>query len=78
MKEATGELNTTVFVIIAVVALGAFFFTVIWPQIRNNMDQTTKCNAAICEKCPQGNQCQSVSCHLKDNPNVSFNCVWKG
>jgi len=50
MKEATGELNMTVFVIIVVAILAAFFFTIIWPMIRNNMARTTKCSDAICEK----------------------------
>ena len=42
MKEATGELNTTVIVVIIVAMLVAFFYTGVWPAIRNNMNVTTK------------------------------------
>ncbi len=33
MKEATGELNLTIIVVMAVGALMAFFYTLIWPMI---------------------------------------------
>ena len=76
MKEATGELNLTVIVVMAVAALMAFFYTLIWPTIKNNMTANTKCQAAICENCnPEG--CKTVQCWYKD-PNKKFNCVWKG
>ena len=35
MKEASGELNMTVVTIIAIAAIAAFFTAVIWPNIRN-------------------------------------------
>ena len=47
MKEASGELNLTVVVVMAVAALMAFFYTLIWPTIRNNMASNTKCQAAV-------------------------------
>ena len=34
MKEATGELNSTLIVVIIVAALAALFYTVIWPMIK--------------------------------------------
>lgn len=78
MKEATGELNMTVIVVIAVASLTAFFYFTIWPMIRRNMNQNTKCSSAICDKCPTGNTCNTVPCHTKENPNNTFECVWKG
>ena len=48
MKEATGELNTTLIVVTAVGALAAFFFGVLWPNLKNNYDSNTKCDAAVC------------------------------
>ena len=42
MKEASGELNMTVFVVTVVAALGVFFFTIIWPAIKNNMASLEK------------------------------------
>lgn len=37
MKEATGELNMTVVTIVAVAALLAFFYLVIWPNLESGM-----------------------------------------
>lgn len=39
MKEATGELNMTVVTIIAIGAIIAFFW-VMWPKIKNTMNNT--------------------------------------
>ena len=38
MKEAWGELNMTVVTIIAIAAIAAFFTAVIWPNIRNSLN----------------------------------------
>ena len=38
MKEASGELNMTVVTIIAIAAIEAFFTAVIWPNIRNSLN----------------------------------------
>ena len=77
MTEATGELNLTVVVVMAVAALMAFFYTLIWPTIKNNMTANTKCQAAICEKCTNPEGCKTVQCWYKD-PDKKFDCVWKG
>ena len=39
MKEATGELNMTVVTIIAIGAIIGFFW-IMWPQIKNTIDNT--------------------------------------
>lgn len=81
MKEATGELNMTVVVVLAVGALTAFFYFSVWPMIKNSNNQYTKCTNAVCEKCVSGN-CKTVTCRYYDeNGNQvgdSFNCVYKG
>jgi hypothetical protein len=46
MKEATGELNMTVITIVAIAALAAFFYLVIWPNIQNSMALNQACNAS--------------------------------
>jgi len=46
LKEATGELNMTVVTIVAIGAIVAFFYLLIWPTIQTNMALTTACNAA--------------------------------
>ena len=61
MKEATGELNNTVVVVISV----------------NNFTAKSKCEQAICAKCPSGN-CKSVECYLKGKQDQKFECVYKG
>ncbi len=38
MKEASGELNMTVVTIIAIAAIAVFFTAVIWPNIRNSLN----------------------------------------
>lgn len=79
MKEASGELNMTVFVVVVVGILGVFFYSIIWPMIRNNMATTTKCSDAICEKKP--NEDGAVDCYYQDkagNKSENFTCVWKG
>ena len=78
MKEATGELNLTIVVVMAVAGFMAFFYTLIWPMLRNNISANTKCQAAVCEKCDTSanpNGCSTVPCHYKGE---TFNCVWKG
>ncbi len=81
MKEATGELNMTVVVVVAIGILAAFFYTVIWPMISNNMDSKSKCNAAVC-KSNTVDANGMADCALYDkNGNQkgsSFKCVWKG
>ena len=37
MKEATGELNMTVIVIIAIAAVAALFYAFLWPAIKSGM-----------------------------------------
>lgn len=73
MKEATGELNMTMIVVIAVGLLTAFFYFTIWPAISNNMNETVKCNKAVCSN--QKNDDGTVDCVYND---TDIKCVWKG
>lgn len=38
MKAATGELNLTVITIVAIAAIAAFFMLVLWPGIRDSIN----------------------------------------
>ena len=78
MKEATGELNATVFVVIAVASLVVFFYTQIWPAIKGNMNENTACSRAICASTPNADG--TVDCYVMENGNKSelFTCAWKG
>ncbi len=80
MKEATGELNVTVIVIVAIGVLMAFFYFTLWPLIKNNFERNSQCSKAICSPCPT-NDCKFVTCYPKGkygNSAESFECVYKG
>lgn len=62
MKEATGELNMTVIVIVAIAAVAAFFYAVVWPAIKTNIEQTQKCASAVCSNCKDG----TCKCYYTD------------
>ena len=85
MKEATGELNTTVVVAIIVAVLAFFFFSVLWPRIRGNINYNSNCDQAICiceDKDEQG-RCRisagtKVTCHVKGDESKEIMCPWRG
>ena len=80
MKEATGELNWTVFVVIIVAMMSLFFFTYIWPKINDNFAGETKCDMAICPKPGEEPHDGLVKCYYKDKKGVQkdITCAWKG
>ena len=41
MKEATGELNMTVIVVIAIAAIAALFYAFVWPMIQTQLATNT-------------------------------------
>ena len=53
MKEATGELNMTVVTVVAIAAVGAFFYAIIWPSIKSNLTAQTHCASAINCECDE-------------------------
>ena len=57
MKEATGELNATVVVMLAIGVLMAFFYYTLWPLIKINFVSNSQCSKAICEKCENKDGC---------------------
>ncbi len=87
MKEATGELNLTIIVVIAVGLLIAFFYYTIWPVLDNNFKANSSCSKAICDN-PCGNGSgvtvcnesigQLVPCHLPNEKDNIIYCPWKG
>lgn len=77
MKEATGELNMTVVTIVAIGALLAFFYLVIWPGIQTSMALTSACNAGPetmtgDQSTPEG----GVTCTRRNNDG-SFTCTYQ-
>lgn len=66
MKEATGELNATVVIIVLIAALSAFFFMLIWPMLKNNMVINYKCSDAVCEGNVQNGRWQKCTYYKLD------------
>ncbi len=81
MKEATGELNVTVIVVISVGILSAFFFSVIWPMINDNFEANSRCSDAICV-CEDIDECVRTGtvdgCYIAGNKDNTFTCDYKG
>ena len=77
MKEATGQLNSTVVVVLAIGVLSAFFYFTLWPSIKINMEQTTNCSKAWCEGQPNSDGV-TVKCHYNDSKGnqKDITCVW--
>ena len=48
MKEATGELNMTVVTVVAIAAVAAFFYAVVWPGIKSSIERKTYCANDTC------------------------------
>ena len=57
MKEATGELNMTVIVIVAIAAIAAIFYVFIWPILQGNLTANARCSGAVgCGDCSSGSR----------------------
>lgn len=71
MKEATGELNMTVVTVVAIAAVGAFFYAFVWPGIKATITASTNCASAVC---PSGD---TDHCTYVDSNNATkeVNCT---
>lgn len=82
MKEATSGLNMSLVTIIAIGVMAAFFYTILWPQVKSNYDRNTKCDKAICRSSTYNPNTGKVLCDLyDDNRNIvekDMECVFKG
>ena len=79
MKEATGELNATIVVIVAVGVLMAFFYYTLWPIISSSFIRNSSCGKAVCDL----NNVHDgyVDCYPKGKygiPSEKIECVYKG
>ena len=81
MREASGELNMTVVTVVAIGALVAFFYLLIWPTIQTSMALTSACNASGGESYSTGNdedgkiECGQGKCtYTKDNKTSTKQC----
>ncbi len=78
MKEASGELNMTVITVVAIAAVGAFFYAFVWPAVKGAVMQNTKCQTAYdCTGTGQSRKCmyQPIDNGGKPDGNpYSINC----
>lgn len=85
MKQAMGEANMTIVVVIIIAVLSTFFFSFIWPRIKTEFKHDTRCDDAICV-CPPGymvnDKCtytgSTVECYFKEDKSKKITCTWKG
>ena len=83
MREATGELNITVVVVTLVAVLVAFFYGVIWPNVKGGLSYTQNCNNVICDKKTYDRKTGKVECRYKavgedNSTGKPIKCPWKG
>ncbi len=80
MKEATGELNMTVVTVVAIAAVAAFFYAFVWPTVRDNIINSTKCSNAICSTCTSdGKKTVCSDCtNPADGSTITGNCIYSG
>ncbi len=71
MKEATGELNMTVITVVAIAAVGAFFYVFVWPAIQGSIEQNTRCAAAQACRPTQGSD-DTMTCSYDENGDGDF------
>lgn len=79
MKEASGEMNATIIVVMLISVMATFFFFVLWPSINNTISRNMKCSDAMCDgDTVDGNG--FAECVYIDKKGVRHNltCVWKG
>lgn len=77
MKEATGELNMTVITVVAIAAVAAFFYAVIWPRVKSNITKSTDCANAVCDSCTTNNGSRTCTgCKNSEGESIG-NCTYK-
>ena len=64
MKDATGELSMTAVAVVAIAAISLLFSQVIWPMIKVNIVNQSKCTAAYDCTC-EGSTCDCT--YLDEN-----------
>ena len=79
MKEATGELSSTVIVVVSVGILVAFFYYTVWPIIDHNFKTQTACDKAVCSSKPDSKgYVNCVYTDKKTNKTTEISCKYKG
>ncbi len=70
MKEASGELSMTAVAVVAIAAIGVVFTTLVWPSIKANIVNQTRCSQTLsCETATSG--AKTVKCTVCKDDNCS-------
>ena len=78
MKEAVGELNSSIIVVIVVGLLIALFYGLVWPIIRNGLKDNSRCADAVCDVGIKSGEV-GVECYSPhDETKEYFYCPYKG
>jgi hypothetical protein len=67
MKEATGELNMTVVTVVAIAAVGAFFYAFVWPTVKSSIRDKT-CDA----------QCENGGTYTEEKTDKNGDVITEG
>ena len=81
MKEATGDLNMTVVVVLIVAVLVAFFSMTIAPMVLHNIKNEANCSDAICSCTAAEKENGICSCRYIDKKThkvTNLSCPYKG
>lgn len=76
MREATGELNITVIVVMAIAALAAFLFLFIWPVYKQAYVKDESCSKAVCDV--GHNSKGFATCYIPGEASDKFECPYRG
>lgn len=76
MREATGELNSTLIVVMAIAALAAFFFMFVWPIYKGSYLRDESCANAVCDVGHDENG--FAACYTPGDSGHIFDCPYRG
>lgn len=65
MKDATGELSMTAVAVVAIAGIAVVFTTLVWPNIKANIERNTYCSQAYHCDCDGGGKC--TCSYIKDD-----------
>ena len=78
MKEAVGELNGTIIVVIVVGLLIALFYGLVWPIIKDGLKDNARCADAVCDVGIRSGEL-GVECYSPHSDKTdTFYCPYKG
>lgn len=80
MKEATGELSSSVIVLSLIAALAAFFFSVLWPWYKEMYAKDESCANAVCDNGYNRHNNGMAYCVAPEDSSLSdpFECPYRG